>query len=180
MGTATALLTFEEFERLPETPEQIELLRGELLRMPPPERRHMLVSQRLFRLLADAVDKARRGGVPVGRACVEMGYLISDSPSWLRPDISITHPNQPGDKYFTGAPMLVFEVVSPSDTASRIRAKVAEYLSAGAVEVWIIYPDSRDAAVYDHTGGLRREANTIRTPAIPGLDIPFSEFIDEQ
>jgi len=36
MGTTTTLISLAEFERLAEGPDQIELLKGELIRMPPP------------------------------------------------------------------------------------------------------------------------------------------------
>jgi hypothetical protein len=35
MGTTTSLLTFEEFERLPDEPGKLELLHGELFHVPP-------------------------------------------------------------------------------------------------------------------------------------------------
>ena len=42
MGITTpALMTFEEFEQLEDTAEDLELLQGELIRMPPPFRSHM-------------------------------------------------------------------------------------------------------------------------------------------
>ena len=35
MGVSTSLLTFEEFEQLPDDPGKLELLDGELIRLPP-------------------------------------------------------------------------------------------------------------------------------------------------
>ena len=46
--TTSGLLTFEEFERLPDEPGKLELLEGELIRMPPAKRKHMYTTQRLF------------------------------------------------------------------------------------------------------------------------------------
>jgi len=34
MGTTTNLMTFEQFERLPDEPHKLELIDGELIRMP--------------------------------------------------------------------------------------------------------------------------------------------------
>ena len=39
--------------------------------------------------------------------------------------------------------MLAVEVVSPSNTAKDMQLKVKEYLEAGALEVWLVYPDTR-------------------------------------
>lgn len=48
----SALMTFEEFEQLPEMPGKQELVDGELITMPPPELSHVDVGKRLFLLLA--------------------------------------------------------------------------------------------------------------------------------
>ncbi|MCH8311162.1 MAG: Uma2 family endonuclease [Chloroflexi bacterium] len=48
----------------------------------------------------------------------------------------------------TAFPDLAVEVVSPSDTAAEVNAKVEEYLKAGTRLVWVVYPDSRSVMVY--------------------------------
>ena len=45
MGTTT-LMSFAEFELLDAGADDVELLRGELIRTPPPPRRHMEICQR--------------------------------------------------------------------------------------------------------------------------------------
>jgi Uma2 family endonuclease len=77
---------------------------------------------------------------------MEMGYLFpGDPPSWLHPAVSVTQPSQPGDRYYIGAPMIVFEVVSEYDTTAQIAEKVQLFLANGAKEMWIIYPDRHRA-----------------------------------
>src|SRR5437868_4346429 len=89
----TSLMTFEEFERLPETPGKQELLRGELIELPPAKKCHDDISHRLFMTLLAT-------GSP-GEVRHETSYRISRNPeSWLVPDVSITHPGQPFDDYF--------------------------------------------------------------------------------
>src|SRR5215208_6194749 len=114
MSTTTALMTFREFEALPEHngPEHLELLNGELIRMPPSQRRHALSAETLFELLKAAVEEWRRAEpeAPIGSVHHEMGYhLTSDPSSWLQPDVSLTQPEQSGDKYYEGAPLIAFE-----------------------------------------------------------------------
>lgn len=47
---------------------------------------------------------------------METGYLLGRDPgSWLVPDVSVTGPDQPGDQYFEGGPMIAFEIVSRSN-----------------------------------------------------------------
>jgi Uma2 family endonuclease len=50
--------------------------------------------------------------------------------------------------WFPGAPLLAVEVVSPSNTAKDTQLKVTDYLEAGALEVWLVYPDTRTVYVY--------------------------------
>src|SRR5262249_31202946 len=44
-------------------------------------------------------------------------------------------------------PLILVEVVSPSDSASYLRKKQIIYLNAGVAEVWTIYPDEREIEV---------------------------------
>ena len=55
MGTTT-ILSFEEFERLPDEPGKVELLDGELIQLPPAKRKHMELVRRIMILLTRAVE----------------------------------------------------------------------------------------------------------------------------
>src|SRR5205823_13217988 len=115
------------------------------------ELRHMKIAKRLFKLLDAAVEKVRKSGQPVesGEVFFEMGYLLTgELRSWLQPDVSLTQPNQRGSKYYEGSPLIAFEVVSPEDRAGELNRKVRQYLLDGAAEVWVIYPDERQAWVH--------------------------------
>jgi Uma2 family endonuclease len=58
--SSTALMTFAEFEQLPDAPGKRELIDGELVTMPPPQLRH---STGIDRILAEAVPKRVRCNV---------------------------------------------------------------------------------------------------------------------
>jgi Uma2 family endonuclease len=60
--STTALMTFAEFEKLPETPGKQELVNGRLITMPPPENKHSVVSKRIFRLLMNSLPEERIWG----------------------------------------------------------------------------------------------------------------------
>jgi Uma2 family endonuclease len=180
MGTTT-LMSFADFELLDAGADDVELLRGELIRVPPPQRKHMEICERLFELLKAALERWKRAnpGAVVGKLHLEMGYLMSGDPrSWLRPDVSLTHANQAGDRYYEGAPLVAFEVVSEYDTATRVDLKVATYLANGAAEVWVIYPDTRHAWVYRQSvPAATRETAAIHSDLLPGVEIPLSEIL---
>ncbi len=132
------MLTFEEFELLPEIAGKQELIGGELIGLPPPKFQHSLVAHRLYRRLLSAGDD---------RAYLEAGYRIGGG--WLQPDVSVAHPNHPlRDGYLSGAPQLAVEVLSPSNTASAIERKLTLYFADGAAEVWVIDPTNSCMTVY--------------------------------
>jgi Uma2 family endonuclease len=124
-----------------------------------------------------AVWRKSNPHLQIGDIFLEMGYLMpTDPPSWLQPDVSVTHPNQPGDRYYEGAPLIVFEVVSEYDTAAQLQSKVRVYLANGAKEVWVLYPASQEAWVYREYNRPTLETEAIRSELLPGLTIPLSQI----
>jgi Uma2 family endonuclease len=58
------LLTFEQFEQLPDQPGKRELLRGELIELPPAKLKHNRTAHRFYEVLKPALaktEKPRRG-----------------------------------------------------------------------------------------------------------------------
>ena len=174
----TALMSFAEFEGLDWGPDELELLEGELIRMPPPQYPHMNTCEWLYDLLKPAVEQLRQTfpDRKFGRVHMEMGYYFPGDPgTWLRPDASLTHPDQPVERYSIGAPLIAFEIVSGNDTAADLDHKVAAYLAHGAAEVWLIYPRRRHALVFDGSG-VRNETRAIQTSLLPGVEIPLDRI----
>ena len=171
-------MTFEEFERLDFGADYLQLLEAQLIRLPTAQKNHAMICKRLFRRLDDEVEgfRQRQPSLDLGAVYVEMGYLLTSSPrSWLQPDVSLTWPGQTGDKYFDGVPQLVFEIVSESETAASIDGKVKACLAKGAAEVWMFYPEGR-AWVYTPSCA-RLETKAITSPHLPGVSIPFADFL---
>jgi Uma2 family endonuclease len=119
------MLTFEEFEQLPDQPGKQELIRGELIEMPPADYQHHVIAHRIYDLLQAALEQAHARGeaAELGRVFHEMGYLLSGV-HWLQPDVSVTHAGQRVEKYLTGAPAIAIEVILPANTVKRIARKV--------------------------------------------------------
>lgn len=175
----TTLMSFAEFEKLEIDGGKLELLRGELIRVPPPKFGHNRCSDELFFQLRMAVAQAP--GSAGMLVCREMGYRVSSDPdSWLQPDVSITHLNQApksDDEYCEGAPLIVFEMVSPSETASQLQEKIAEYFAHGAAEVWAMYQRRPDAWVYSAGAAVaRHETHSVHSDLLPGVVVPFDQF----
>ncbi|HTH49044.1 MAG TPA: Uma2 family endonuclease [Candidatus Limnocylindria bacterium] len=181
MGTTTEtpLLTFEEFERLPDQPGKCELLNGELVQLPPAELLHNRISHWIYKILDAAVTDAHGRGAAseLGEVFHEMGYKLSRN-AYLQPDVSITHARQAEGKYLGGAPAIAIEIVSPSNLARHLDRKTDLYFEFGAREVWRIYPDTRRAII--HTGctdQIRTEREAIATPLLPGFTLSLKEIL---
>jgi len=181
MGTATEtpLLTFEEFERLPEYAGKQELLKGELIELPPPPTKHARNSIEIFVALRTALSEAHARGeaAELGEVLIETGYHL-DRHSWVVPDVSITHPGQREETYLEGAPAIAIEVVSPSNSAQDLDVKTELYFEHGAREVWRFYPKTRHFAI--HTGSasqIRVEREAVSTPLLPGFSLTVEQIL---
>src|SRR5205807_2808070 len=116
--TTPALLTFEEFENLPDEPGKCELLDGELIQLPPAILRHMQIARKLVNVLTPIVE--RHGpALGLGDVFFETGYKMGPR-RWLQPDVSIPYANQASNDYFEGAPALAVEIISKSNSAEHI------------------------------------------------------------
>ena len=137
--SATALLTFAEFERLPDQPGKRELIKGELIEMPPPLLNHTLTAQALFLVLHKAFAGAR--------VFMEAGYKVGEN--WIQPDISVTWPNQQHERgYLAGAPLMAIEILSEHKSPQQVESKLNLYFEYGAREVWTVSRKRRDIIVH--------------------------------
>jgi Uma2 family endonuclease len=178
MGTVKTLLTFEEFEQLPDQPGKQELVRGELIEMPPADYKHSDIADRVCDGLKLALNRAHARGEAsqLARVFHEMGYLLGGE-CWLQPDVSVTHAGQRIDKYLIGAPAIAIEVISRSNTAKRIEVKTELYFECGAHEVWCFFPKTRQVTIRT-PGGVRTIATggILTTPLLPGLSLSLQEM----
>jgi len=181
MGTTTEtpLLTFEEFERLPDQPGKCELLEGELVQLPPAESKHTRLSCRIYKILDAAVAEAHAQGAAteLGEVFPEMGYKLARN-AYVVPDVSITHSGQTEEKYMAGAPAIAIEIVSPSNRTKHLDKKTALYFKFGAREVWRIYPGTRYAIIHSGCADqIRTEREAIVTPLLPGFALSLKEIL---
>jgi Uma2 family endonuclease len=90
------------------------------------------------------------GSLSTHSVWIEMGYRIGEG--WFQPDVSISHPEQQvANDYYSGAPLLAIEILSPGNTAAQPDRKLALYFEDGAAEVWVVNPPHRTMTVYQRT-----------------------------
>jgi Uma2 family endonuclease len=174
------LLTFEQFEQLPDEPGKRELLRGELIELPPAKLKHNDMAHLFYDLLKPSLAnlKGRDPAQPLGRVYIEMGYKIS-SDNWFQPDVSITHAGQAKGDYLQGAPALAIEIVSESNTAQAIDGKVQDYLAAGGLQVWVVYPKRRHLWIYEADGRAVVHSGRFALTLLPGVELDLDAILGD-
>lgn len=117
--------------------------------------------------------------------CVgNFGVITEEDRATVRgPDLAVVRRNRTTDLhrsgFLRGAPDLAVEIVSPSNGAGEIQAKVREYLAAGASLVWVIYPDTRTVAVHESPREARffgEEETLTGGDLLPDLRLPVVEL----
>jgi len=167
MATTTGLLSWEAFEQFPDDAMHHELIEGEHQVLPPPKSRHTIIAARCWKLLVAIEERANVC------AFAEAGYKLSNNPpTWIQPDVSVLRKERERttvvDGYFTGAPELAIEVVSPSETARALQRKVDLLLANGSLAVWVIYPETKVVEVNlpDGTTHTRGINDTLTLPEL--------------
>jgi Uma2 family endonuclease len=188
MSTAALpkLLTAEEFFRLPDPPDgsKQELVRGEVVTMPPPGIRHGVVQTNIACLIQPFARTHK-----LGRVTVESGVRTEEDPDSVRgPDVAFWGVNAlpvgPVPVGYADLPAdLVVEVMSPSDSRRAVVRKVNEYLTSGTRMVWVVDPDDRNVAVYRQAGEGRilwEDATISGEDVLPGFECKVADFFDEE
>jgi Uma2 family endonuclease len=176
--TTVQRMTFNDLMAQPDDDYLYELVRGEILRMPPPKEDHGCVEAALVEAIGRYLDdralalgweksqgRAARNRL-VGRLLsgdVGVRFSLPDDPDQLRGlDVCYLSAEQvarlgavPTAEYLVEMPALVAEVISPSETASYINEKVNDLLRGGAQMVWLFYPKTRTVMVLRPDGSAR-------------------------
>src|SRR5690242_18336952 len=137
MATIEALLTAEEYYRLPDMGRPSELIRGQVVMMNMPGARHGWICSNIAILIGSYVNEHDLGYVMTN----DSGVVTERSPDSVRgADVAYySYTRIPKGQLPSGYPKvppeLVFEVRSPDDRWKNILTKVAEYLQAGVLTV---------------------------------------------
>lgn len=162
--------TRADYDALPED-LRVELIDGELLKMPSPTLRHQKVAKRVFQALVEAVGWDRVFFCPVDVPIDNWNVFV--------PDLVVTADIPPDADKVILRPLCVFEVLSPS-TAGRDRlVKARRYFKVGAKEVWLLDPEALTAELRTPKGA-RTYKTALRSKAIPGLVLPLAPLFKRE
>lgn len=115
--------------------------------MSPASSYHGLIQGRLVYKL-----KSVLGGEVITEApIVTPGGLFLPDVSWASSQFVSAHRSEIA---LTRAPEICIEVVSPSNSVKELTEKRDAYLAVGAIEVWIVFPQSKRCEIYGPQGRL--------------------------
>jgi Uma2 family endonuclease len=157
MNPTETLLTAEDLLALPDDGCRHELVNGEMTTMTPAGSEHGVIALRLATRVGPFVEARGLGEV----FTAETGFKIASDPDTVRaPDLAFVRRERIPESgiptgFWPGAPDLAAEVVSPGDTYEEVEEKVAQWLRAGALLVWVVNPRRRTVAVHGSAERVR-------------------------
>ena len=172
--------TVDEFMKMDLGEGTHELVRGKIVAMPPAGYLHGFVCVNVSALLHDFGRRTGHGHAASNDSAVGInddtvrGADVSyySEARWPRAQVGRGLPPVPPD--------LAVEVYSPSNRPGEMLEKVADYLGAGVLMVWVIHPDRRNLTIYrgdDPTPVVLDEANFVEgLPGLPGFRCQVAEF----
>lgn len=178
------LLTAEEFAAMPELGRFTELVKGEVIQVPPPGHNHGEVCFKVAFALGTHVVPRALGRITTN----DSGVVTERDPDSVRgADVAyFSYERLPKHVkprvYPEVAPELVFEVMSPDDVFRDVMAKVDEYLAAGVLLVYVIDMTREQAMLFQKgtLGTLFGRADELTFPGVlPDLRIPLGPLFQE-
>ena len=163
MATTTSLMTVEQYRKLPKCESAyLELHHGELVLVSRPKPKHYKLQNRLQDLLRERVQSPGFIGIELAFGALpeydlraaDVAYVSKERWEAMDPDVDLR-----------GAPELVIDVLSPSNTTAEMNDKEKLCLENSCLEFWVVDPYLRQVKVSTPDG--------ITTTYRAGQEIPL-------
>ena len=159
MATARKLITADELLDMPDDGYQYELVRGVLIKMPPPGLMHTVVTDRIGRRMGNFVDEHGLGfiGGPEASAYLEQNPDTVRAADYALIPLGLIPDPPPARGYVPGMiPALVVEVISPDGRETTVARRVRMWLDAGVRLVVVAYIATQEIVAHHADGTVRR------------------------
>jgi len=172
---AAELFTVEDYRAMPEGPPYYQLIEGELIMSPSPNRYHQDILRNIAEILLTYLRRNPLGVIYLAPMDV---YLSTQENTVVQPDIlfvSNANKHRLADDGIHGAPDLVVEIISPSNAQLEKRRKRALYARHGVKEEWLVDPHLEQIHRYDFPADAAKPVRIVdsdesfETPLLPGL-----------
>ena len=160
--------------------ERYELIYGEAFAMSGPNTRHQAVLRELVLLLGNYL-RGKSCQVYCAPYDVRLFYEEDESDDTVvQPDIMvICDKTKIADEGCRGAPDLIIEILSPSNTAFEMERKRNLYRKAGVREYWVVDTRDNKVTVYSFKDGSTfttyEAADTVPVGVLPGFSIALEQ-----
>lgn len=168
--------------------EIVELIKGKMFaKAAAPNRRHQAVSMTLSRILSNYLlgQKCKVYAAPFDvRFSKDPDFIIIDSV--VQPDISvICDQSKLDEKGCLGAPDLIVEILSPSNSQVELLNKYDLYQEFGVKEYWIIHPVENTLQINVLVDGVYQPSRLftsgqkVTSTVLPGFELDMEEVFEE-
>jgi Uma2 family endonuclease len=145
MSTQAGLVTVAEFLRLPDPKEgHYELHHGEVVLVTRPKSRHHRTARRI-RILLEALAE------DIGVVDTEWAFQPTPEYELWAADVALVTSERDArtddDEYLQGAPDIVVEVLSPSNTSLEMNERMKICLENGCRSFWVVDPVAESVSV---------------------------------
>lgn len=164
---------------LPDDGRKYELVRGRLKEVPTGGRHGWLCSLLSARIHLLHLDWSYTFDSSTGFR-MRGGNIRSPDVSVMRKDR--LPEGKPPAGFIEGAPDLAIEIVSPSEDQKDLLEKVGEYFEAGAQEVWLLFPERKQAYRYRaplEVEVLQAHDTLMGGDLLPGFAVRVEELLEE-
>jgi Uma2 family endonuclease len=164
---------------MPEGPPYYQLIEGELITSPAPNRYHQVVARNLFRIIDGYLRRQ-----PVGEAYFAPVDVYLAEATVVQPDVLfVSEANRKllVDEGIHGGPDLVVEIISPGNALLDKNRKRVLYARHGVKELWLVGPVLEQIHRYDFAADAAKPVRivdgeeTFETPLLPGLVVSAAE-----
>ena len=173
--------------------ERVELIKGRIFKMSPaPNRIHQEISSKLHYKFADYLyhKYCKLYTAPFDVRFPKNSKNDSDIYTVLQPDLCvICDLSKLDDRGCNGAPDLVVEILSPSNSKKELKNKYDVYEEAGVKEYWVVFPIEKTMIIYTlinekyQPSRLFACGDIVTSSVLPGLSIDleelFADFLHE-
>ena len=127
----------------------------------------------------------------LGEVTTETGfYPIDDRHTLLMPDVAFIRkektPPANHERFVSGMPDLAVEILSPSNSLSELRRKVAVYLVNSAAMVWLVLPGRQGVEVWRANANgepqsefVARDGSLSGEQVLPGFALDLSQLFPQ-
>ncbi len=159
-----------------------QLINGELIEMAGPAHRHQVFVKELL-----IVMTLRTRELDIGETCVSPYDVAIGQFNTFQPDLLYVSNERRGifDGHgVTGAPDVVFEVLSDSARRRDLEEKLPVYGANGVREVWVVDLDAERVSKYAGDGqslnldSVYTADEALTSEAMPGVEVPLDPILE--